>query len=784
MEFDEGIRAVDEAVTEAVKLIKLVSAVTLTETETITVDEAVTIWRDYHSHRGSMSTDVETVPVDEAVKLIKADHTGANLDEARRFLRKAGEALKAEKFEEAVDLAKKSQLAVKPTTEYLLSKAKELVSSAEKSFGARGYEEALDLWKKALDEYVRAEDLAKERDESEIVEKMRVVEGTINDNISKANIAIDNREMLNLVEVGNNSLEEANRFFEDKKFGESNGAYEEARRKFREALELAEKRGFDADAGKIREALESIETSIEAALLSKIDAMLISAKENFEEKKFTEAERTFARAIEFLKGLEIQREELEEMLEVGRDGIIRAKLEQGREKMQTADQFFKDTKHYDAKEGYKTAREYLERVLEEASDYKLSKLVGELNNMIQACSQNIATATTALMDVGGVEPEIITVDAVGRGAADFRRTAPTHHVPVTPTAERLMEKYAGLEYLGGGGFADVYKGTKKDGSVVAVKVPRNLDESAEKVFFREISTWEKLSHRNIAKLLSPHFTPVPHIEVEYTDGGNLYDAMKTGEMDVERACRIAFDITRGLEYAHSKHVLHGDVNPKNILLTSTGEAKITDFGLAKVATSSSIVKGYTLAYASKEQVEKGRADEKTDVYQLGLTFYVMLTGSNPFDAGSRYDAEERVRLYSPGPPGNHNPGAEGLDEIIMRCLSKDPGERPSAREFRERIYEFVKKNYSESLHLTEDVDTMLTMTCNHAILAVKQGDMAECLNALRYALGKVGDQSARKELKDLIAEMEFRVRQPDVVTDTDALVDRMEMLLKKVEWGG
>jgi len=727
--------------------------------------------------------EVKTV-VKEAVRLIKANHAGANLNEARRLLSEAGVALKTDRFGESVALAKKAQLAAKPTTDYLLSRAKELASSAENSFSSTNYEEAIDLWRNALDEYVRAEDLARDRGEKEIVEMMAKVERTINDNISKAEIAIDNREMLRLVDRGNSSLEGANRLFEDKKFDESKKAYEEARKTFESALGLAEKRNFEADREKIREALGSIETSIEAALLSKGDFMLKNAEKNFKRKKFTEAERTFARAIEFLEGLEIQREERGEMLDAGRKELIRAKLEQGRGKMQDADNFFKDKKYYKAKEGYKYSREYLEGILEEASNYKLSKLVGELNNMIQACSQNIATATTALMDVGGVEPEIITVDAVGRGAADFRRTAPMHHAPVTPTAERLMGKYAGLEYLGGGGFADVYKGTKKDGSVVAVKVPRNLDESAEKVFFREISTWEKLSHRNIAKLLSPHFTPVPHIEVEYTDGGNLYDALKTGGLEVERACRIAFDITRGLEYAHSKHVLHGDINPKNILLTSTGEAKITDFGLAKVATSSSIVKGYTLAYASKEQVEKGRADEKTDVYQLGLTFYVMLTGANPFDVGSRYETDERVRTYTPDPPSSHNPRAKGLDTLIVRCLSKDPGERPSTRELRERIYEFVKKNYNESLHLTEDVGTMLTMTCNHAILAVKQGEMAECLNALRYARGKVGDQSIRKELKKMIAEMELRVRQPDVVTDIEALVDRMEIILKKVEWRG
>ncbi|CAD6493183.1 MAG: Serine/threonine-protein kinase PknD [Candidatus Argoarchaeum ethanivorans] len=377
--------------------------------------------------------------------------------------------------------------------------------------------------------------------------------------------------------------------------------------------------------------------------------------------------------------------------------------------------------------------------------------------------------------------EIERTTTIQISTSDETRAVPMHPAPVTPTAERLMEKYARLEYLGGGSFADVYKATKKDGGVVAVKVLRNLDERAENVFFREISIWEKLSHRNIVKLLSPHLKPVPHIEVEYVDGGNLYEALKTGEMDVQAACQIAFDIARALEYAHSKYVLHGDINPKNILLTSTGEAKITDFGLAKVATSSSIVKGYTLAYASKEQVEKGRAEEKTDIYQLGLTFYVMLTGANPFDAGSRYDTDERVRTYSPDPPGKYNPRAGGLDEIIMRCLSKDPGERPSTRELRECIYEFVKKNYSESLHLSEDVDTIISINCRLAMLAAKQGDLPECLSALRYALGKVSDQSARKELNKMIAWMEIRIKK-DIVTDTEALADQMGILFKKVGW--
>lgn len=98
-----------------------------------------------------------------------------------------------------------------------------------------------------------------------------------------------------------------------------------------------------------------------------------------------------------------------------------------------------------------------------------------------------------------------------------------------------------------------------------------------------------------------------------------------------------------------------------------------------------------------------------------------------------------------------------LDDVIMRSLSEDPKKRPSLREFREQIYEFVKRSYGKSLHLTEGVDKILRMTCNHAIFAVKQGDMAECLSALRYAIGKVRDPAIREELNSSIEEVEFRI---------------------------
>ncbi|CAD6494024.1 MAG: Serine/threonine-protein kinase PknD [Candidatus Argoarchaeum ethanivorans] len=721
------------------------------------------------------------VAVTEAVKLIKANHAGANLHEARKFLIKTGEALKAERFEEAVDLAKKAQLAAKPTTDYLLSRGRELASNAQDEFGSKSYEEAIEAWKKSLEEYSRARELAHERGEGEAVESIASVEETINENIVHAEIAIDNREMLRLVDTGNSSLDEANRLFGEEDFDGAKRMYEEAGKMFKEALVITEKRDFEPDREKIEAALESIEHSIEAVLLNKGEKMLKHAEDSFKANKFEDAEKEFSEALDFIGGLDIQKPEHDDMLTMGREGIIRAKLEQGKVKMQGADRLFQDEKYYEAKESYKASREQLETVVEEASRHKFSKLVDEINNLIRTCNQNIIASTNAFTEVGAVKPEIIAVDSVGKGAADFRREPIRSHVAATPAAQKLMEKYPELQYIGGGGFADVYRAVRKDGGIVAVKAPRNLDEKTDELFFRELNTWRQLKHRNIVSLIKPYLKPEPHFEIEYVDGENLDDHLKNGSFDIEGACRIIFDIARGLEYAHNKHIIHGDITPKNILLNRIGEAKITDFGLAKISTSSSELKGYTLPFAPVEMFEARVSNEKTDVYQLGLTFYLMLTGNNPFDADSRFVVEEKIKTYTPDPPGENNHRVVSLDDIIMRSLSKEPTKRPSLREFREQIYEFVKKNYGESLHLTENADKIIATNCNLAIFAAKQGDTGECLRALRATLGKVRDPAIREELNRLIEQVEFRINEE---ISMEPLLDKMETFLKQVEWEG
>jgi len=723
--------------------------------------------------------------VEEAIHLIHEKHSGANLDEARKYLSQAGVALKEDDFEEAIELATKAQLTARPTTDYLLSKARELAVNAEKNFDSKNYEEAIMFWNRCKEEYVRAGDLARERKEQEIVDRLTQIQGTIKDNILNSEISIENREMHRSIYNGNSKIVDGNRLFENAKFEESRKVYQEALEAFNKAKSFAAKRNFAEEKIKIEGSLKSVESSIEACLLSKGNEILQNAHKCFEKKDFSDAEEAFSSALEYLKKLNVQRKkELEEMISTGEEGSIKAKLEQGKGKMRTADGLFKSNQYYEAKNAYKSARDYLEPVSEMAIKYKFSALIHELGGLVHACSQNIHSAAIASTDVGTVKPIIIPVEEVKTGIGSFikdRKKGPTTSPPVTPGAKQISSKYASLDYLGGGGFADVYKATKKDGTIVAVKVLRNLDEKTEKIFFREIQTWEKMNHRNIARLIAPYLHPLPHIEIEYVENGSLYEALQSGVFNVNKASRIAYDIAYGLKYSHSKHVIHGDVNPKNVLLNRIGEAKLIDFGLSKITSSSTEVQGYTLAYASKETLEKKKVDEKTDAYQLGLTFYFMLTGINPFNAGSRYETEERIKNFTPDAPSKYNRECCVLDTIIMRSLSKNPDIRPSPGEFKEFIYNFMKKNYGESLHFTEDIHKILTISCSHAMMAAKNENIAECLSALNYAKGKVTDPQIREDMKKLIEQVEFRANNK---ISLEKLLDNMEIFLKKVEWEG
>ena len=243
----------------------------------------------------------------------------------------------------------------------------------------------------------------------------------------------------------------------------------------------------------------------------------------------------------------------------------------------------------------------------------------------------------------------------------------------------LENKYTEISYVGRGGIAWVFSARRKfDGTKVAVKIPISFDEVTGKCFLNEIAAWETLMHENIVEVTAVNILPVPYVEMEFVPGS--LEAVEK-PMPVWKAVHIINGIAAGLQYAHEHGFIHRDIKPHNILLTEDMVPKITDWGMSKVLAADvkkSSIAGFSLSYAAPEQVspsEFGRTGERTDIYQLGVVFYELVTGSIPFGGESIVEVGNAILRETPIPPREYNPDAAAVEKIILKCPEKDPAQR-------------------------------------------------------------------------------------------------------------
>ena len=248
----------------------------------------------------------------------------------------------------------------------------------------------------------------------------------------------------------------------------------------------------------------------------------------------------------------------------------------------------------------------------------------------------------------------------------------------------LENKYTDISFVGRGGIAWVFSAYRKtDGVRVAVKIPISFDEVTGKCFLNEIAAWETLRHQNIVEVSAVNILPVPYVEMEFVPGS--LEALEK-PLPVWKAVRLITGVTEGLRYAHDHGFIHRDIKPHNILLTDELVPKITDWGMSKVLAAEvkkSSVAGFSLSYAAPEQVspsEFGRTDERTDIYQLGVVFYELVTGSIPFGGESIVEVGNAILRDPALPPSEYNPEAEAVEKIILKCLEKDPADRYQSSE--------------------------------------------------------------------------------------------------------
>jgi len=243
----------------------------------------------------------------------------------------------------------------------------------------------------------------------------------------------------------------------------------------------------------------------------------------------------------------------------------------------------------------------------------------------------------------------------------------------------LENKYTDIRYIGRGGVAHVFAAKRKnDDKLVAIKIPISFDEVTGKCFLNEINAWETLRHPNIVEVLGVNILPVPYVEMEYVSGS--LEAVKK-PLPVWKAVHLISGVTDGLKYAHAHGFIHRDIKPHNILVTENLIPKITDWGMSKVIETEmkkSSVAGFSLSYAAPEQVsprEFGRTDTRTDIYQIGVVFYELVTGSLPFGGESIVEVGNAIVREPPIPPSEYTTDADAVEKIILKCLEKDPGDR-------------------------------------------------------------------------------------------------------------
>ena len=246
------------------------------------------------------------------------------------------------------------------------------------------------------------------------------------------------------------------------------------------------------------------------------------------------------------------------------------------------------------------------------------------------------------------------------------------------------DRYEIISKIGTGGMSDVYKAKDHTlGRFVAIKVLKpefSEDVNFVTKFRTEAQSAAGLEHPNIVNIYDVGSENGMHyIVMEYVEGITLKTYIeKKGQLTFKETVSIAIQVARGIEAAHNKGIIHRDIKPQNIIISTEGKVKVTDFGIARAASSNTIsadVMG-SVHYASPEQARNGFVDGKSDIYSLGIVMYEMVTGRVPFDGDTtvavaiQHLQEEIVApsAYAPNLPIS-------MEKIILKCTQKNPDRR-------------------------------------------------------------------------------------------------------------
>lgn len=270
----------------------------------------------------------------------------------------------------------------------------------------------------------------------------------------------------------------------------------------------------------------------------------------------------------------------------------------------------------------------------------------------------------------------------------------------------IADRYVVGDLIGQGGMSSVYRGTDtKLGRQVAIKILKadlSSDQVSRDRFKQEAQASSRMAHPTIVRVFdageevldtSEGEQSLPYIVMEYVEGQDLRKLMSKGAIGQREAILIVEDVLTALEYSHKAGVIHRDIKPGNIMITSSGQVKVMDFGIARAVSDTSASVEHTTAilgtasYFSPEQAKGDTVDARTDIYSAGVVLYELLSGSVPFRGDSAVSVAYQHVSEKPVPPSERNAAVSpALDRVVLRALAKDKNKRyESASEFRQYL---------------------------------------------------------------------------------------------------
>ncbi|AEK71922.1 Serine/threonine protein kinase [Thermococcus sp. 4557] len=564
--------------------------------------------------------------------------------------------------------------------------------------------------------------------------------------------------------------------------------FEEAISKFAESLEKYHQAltVLEVEDGTQEELIQKLRNTIETTEnLRKI----ANFRRIYQKIKDAQTEQELWDAIRELETVEVPMEDDRfDALIVAHRKIIMLQLQAVADMMIEAAEMYRKEDWFSAKKSLESAKKVLENLLEMAKKHDLVEEVAMINELIKACDSNLYGITELLytgevpkgwrLQIPDKDSFVLQEEVVEEETFDLSVNFETR-------LEQIKERYRIIRTIGEGAFSYVYEAKNPQGHKVALKVLKYLDKESTSSFMREFAAAQKLDHENIVKVhrADPR---LGFLEMELASN-NLEKVKKPISPSV--AGRIIFEIGRALHHAHSQKIYHRDIKPSNILIFgSLEQVKLGDWGLARLASratrKSSLVRHKTILYSSPEQIkDPEHIDHRSDIFQLGIVFYEILTGKHPFTAEYEGTIINNILNKTPEPPSYLNPEARVFDEIVMKMLEKDPEKRyQTVRELQNDIKEVLIRM---GVHVRDSVSSrerakILAENAYLRIKAIVDGfaqEVSSELAKLAADLDALYHETGYPELKDLHTQISLMASEN--ARPTEDTFRRVETVLKK-----